>query len=126
MFKVEDTERVEGLSISPVGVVGERGKVCVVHDLTFVVRGVMRVGSQGGRQTQIRISEQVPGCEFGGVLETILKRILGLRAKFRVVARIGTQKVDGKSAFRQVGVDPNGTSRFAYHLGQFLFVYLFL
>lgn len=49
------------------------------------------------------------GCELGRVLEAILKCILQLRAKFGV---------DMQSAFRQVGVEPDGASRFAYIFGQ--------
>ena len=62
------------------------------------------------------------GCELGGILDTILKRVSGLRAERGVVGRILIETMDVKSAVRQVGVGPYGTSRFAYRLGQFLFV----
>lgn len=53
------------------------------------------------------------GLSCVGVLKAILKRILWLRAKFRV---------DVKSALRKVGGNPDDASRFAYRLGPFLFV----
>lgn len=61
----------------------------------------------------------MPGCSLGRILDDVLKRALGLRAKFVVDLRILIQKMDVKSAFRHVGVDPDGASRFAYRLGQF-------
>lgn len=36
----------------------------------------------------------MPECELGGVLDTILKCILGVRAKFGVGARILVQKME--------------------------------
>lgn len=61
----------------------------------------------------------MPGCSLGRILDDVLKRALGLRAKFVVDLRILIQKMDVKSAFRHVGVDPDGASRFAYRLGAF-------
>lgn len=55
-------------------------------------------------------------------MEAILKRVLGLGAKFGVNARILIQKVNVKSTFRQVGVDPDGASRYPYRLGKFIYV----
>lgn len=66
--------------------------------------------------------EQVPRCELGGALDAILKRVLGLRVMFGVGARIFIQTMDVKNAFRRVGVDPDGVSRFAHRLGQIIFV----
>ena len=60
---------------------------------------------------------QVLGCELGGILDVILKRVLGLRAKNAVGARILIQKMDVKSASRQMEVDPDGANRFAYRVG---------
>lgn len=48
--------------------------------------------------------------------------MLGLRANFGVYARILIQKMIGKSAFRQMRLDPDAVSFFAYRLGQFVLV----
>lgn len=113
MFKVKDAERIEGLRISPEGVVEEKEKIRVVHDLTF---DGPRSGAGGEPRRSVNEAtawEQVPGYKFGGLVEVILKHIIGLRAKFGVDARILIQMMDVKSAFRQVGMDPDGASRLA-------------
>ena len=66
--------------------------------------------------------EKIPGGKLGGVFNAGLKRILGLRAKFGVDARILVKNEDPKSAFRQVGFDPDGASAFEYRLGPSEFV----
>ena len=122
VFKVEEAGCIDGIRISPVGVVEEKEKIRVIHDLTF--EGPSK-GCGGKPMRSVNADTdwgQVPGCELGGVLDAILKRVLGLRAKFGVRARILIQKMDVKSAFRQVTVDPDGASCFAYRLGKFVFV----
>lgn len=109
-----DIRRVSGLSIDMSG--GGRGahtdimyfgggccrrgdkNHCVIHDLTF--EGPRRSAGRGTRRSANADTgwEQVPGCELGCVLDAILNCMLGLRAKF------------GVSAFRQVGVNPDGAS----------------
>lgn len=65
----------------------------------------------------------MPEYELGGVLDAILKHISGSRAKFGVGVRILVNKMDDvKSAFRQVGMNPDGASPLACRLGLFLFV----
>ena len=52
----------------------------------------------------------------------VITRILGLRAKYGTQKRILTQKMDVKSAFRQVGVAPDRAAVFAYRLEDLVFV----
>ena len=47
---------------------------------------------------------------------------MGLRVKFGRKKRIPIQRMDVKSAFRQVGVDPAGAVAFKYVQGDHLFV----
>ena len=44
--------------------------------------------------------------DLADVMGQIVKRVLGLRDKFGTGRRILIQRLDVKSAFRQVGVDP--------------------
>ena len=57
---------------------------------------------------------KIPKCELSEAMKNIIKRILGLRAKFGTNRRIIIQKMDAKSAFRQIGVDPAGVAAFGY------------
>lgn len=53
---------------SPEGVVEKRGKVRVIHDLTF--------GREPWRSVNAGTDlEQVAGCKLGGVVDAISKRI---------------------------------------------------
>lgn len=56
----------------------------------------------------------MPRCKLDKALDAILKRILGLRTTLGVSVPILIQKIDVKNAFRQVGVNPDGTGRFWY------------
>ena len=44
----------------------------------------------------------------------VFRRLLGLRDKFGTVRRRLIQKLEVKSAFRQVRVDPAGAANFGY------------
>lgn len=93
-----------------------------IHDLTSEDP---RNDAGGGPRRSVYFGTdrgQVSGCELHGITDVILKRVLGLRAKFRVDERILIQKMDAKSAFREVGVDLDNASRLAFRLGQFLFI----
>ena len=68
--------------------------------------------------------DQIPECHLTDVMLQIVRRILGLRVKFVMGKRVLIQKIDVKSAFRQVGVDPAGAVAFGYVLGDHLFVVL--
>lgn len=119
---VEEAERIEGLGVLPVGVV-EKKQLRIIHDLIF--KGHQR-GAGGGAARSVNAStdwEQVPSCGLDEILNVALKRILELRAKFAVGARILIQTMEVKSVFRQVGVGPDCASCFAYSLRYFLFVH---
>ena len=51
----------------------------------------------------------------------VITRILGLRAKYGTQKRILLQKIDVKSAFRQVGVAPDRAAAFVYSLEHLAF-----
>ena len=55
------------------------------------------------------------------VMKEVLERFLGLRARYPRKT-ILLQKMDVKSAFRQIPVDPAGAPAFAYVVGEFLVV----
>lgn len=119
VFKAEGAERTDGSPISPWEGGREKKEIRVAHGLTF--KGPRR-GDSGTSKTSVNVDmdwEQVRGCELGGVLGAIPKRIIELRANFGVGARILTNKMDLKSAFKLVGVGMGGASRFEYRLGQF-------
>ena len=97
VFPATQAHEVEGLRISPVGVVEEKEKLRVVHDLTFGGQANAREGGGEGRQGSVLVPEgrsvnadtdwqKVPGCQLAGVMMEVITRILGLRAKY------GTQK----------------------------------
>ena len=52
----------------------------------------------------------------------IIRRGLGLRGKFGTGRRILIPKMDVKSAFRQVGVDPAGAANFGYGRRRYFFI----
>lgn len=60
--------------------------------------------------------------ELSRILNMILNRVFGPRTKLGVNAGIFIQKMDVKSTFRQVVVDADGASHFAYRLVQSDFV----
>ncbi|CAM9869003.1 unnamed protein product, partial [Pylaiella littoralis] len=65
--------------------------------------------------------DEIPECEMATVMKEFLVRLIGLRAKFPR-ERILIQKMDVKSAFRQIPVDPAGAPAFAYIVRGFLVV----
>ena len=86
-------QEVEGLRISPVGVVEEREKLQVIDDLTFGGQANVREKRGGGRRGPVTLPEsrlvnadtdwqKVPECQLAGVMMEVIIRILGLRAKY--------------------------------------------
>ena len=65
---------------------------------------------------------KIPKCELSEVMEDIIKRILELRVKFGTNRRILIHKMDGKSAFRQIGVDQAGAAAFGYVVADYVVV----
>ena len=118
VFPKEQADQVPGLRVSPVGVVEEREKIRIIHDMTFEHRD----GHGGGSVNATTDWDEIPACALAGVMREVLQRILGLRAKFGGRARILIQKMDVKNAFRQIPVDPDGAAAFGYVLGRYLFV----
>ena len=58
---------------------------------------------------------KIPKCDLSEVMnDNIIKRILGLRAKYGTKRRTIIQTIDVKSTIRQIGVDPAGTAAFGY------------
>ena len=52
----------------------------------------------------------------------IFKRVLGLRDKFGIRRKILIQKMDVKSSFRRVRVDPAGVANVGHVLGRCSFI----
>ena len=121
VMPVRVARSVRGLRINPVGVVEEKGKKRIVHDSTFSSEPE-QPGGRGRPVNETTDWDQIPECHLAGVMGQIIKRVLGLRNKFGTGKRILIQKMDVKSAFRQVGVDPAGAANFGYVLGGYLFI----
>ena len=60
--------------------------------------------------------------ELAEVMNDIVKRIMGLRAKFGTGTRIPIEKLDAKSTFRQISVDPAGAAAFGYVVADYIVV----
>ena len=120
VMPVRVARSVRGLRINPVGVVEEKGKRRIVHDSTFSSEPELPGG--GGAVNETTYWDQIPECHLAGVMGQIIKRVLGLRDKFGTGKRILIKKMDVKSVFRQVGVDPAGAANFGYVLGGYLFI----
>ena len=118
VFPKEQAGQVPGLRVSPIGVVEEREKIRIIHDMTFEHRD----GEEGGSVNATTDWDEIPACALAGVMHEVLQRVLGLRVKFGDRARILIQKMDVKNAFRQIPVDPDGAAAFGYVLGRYLFV----
>ena len=110
--------QVEGLRVSPVGIVEEREKLRIIHYMTFEDRD----GSGGGSVNSTTDWDEIPTCALAGVMHEVVLMVLGLRVIFGARARILTQNMDVKIAFRQIPVDLDGAGVFGYVLGEFLFI----
>ena len=102
----------------PFGVVEEREKIIIVHDMNFEHRDGQGRGSVNTTTGWKEIAE----CGLAGVMREVLQRILGSKAKFGDRARILIQKMVVKNAFRKIPVDPDGAAAFGCVLGQYLIV----
>ena len=105
VFDAELIREVQGVRVSPLGVVDEP-KFRIIHDLTFTA------GTRSSVNGDTDFS-QAPECLLGHVLTDILKRILYLRQMHGVTAEIMLCRIDVKEALRQVLVDPAGAPVFA-------------
>ena len=85
VFPYEQVEVFRGLRISPVGVVEEKAKHEIVHDITS---GGNREKQERGSVNETTDWSNIPECELAEVMNDIVKRILGLRAKFGTGRRI--------------------------------------
>lgn len=75
VFKIEDTERIQGLRISPVRAVEEEGGICAIYYLALR-RSAAHKEIVPRRSVNADTDwQQVSRCELGGVLDEILKRI---------------------------------------------------
>ena len=132
VFPVTRAKDIVGLRISPLEVVEEEEKLRVIHDLIFCgnkadergrkASGEMKstaIPETGARSVNEDTDwEKVPKCAMAGVMTEISARILGLRANFGTQKRILLQKLDVRSAVRQVGIAPGGAAAFAYRPGK--------
>ena len=75
------------------GVVEEKATRRIVHDMTF---GGSKEKGGGGSVNEATEWGKIPECELSEVMKDIIKRILGLRAKFGTGRRILIQKMDVK------------------------------
>ena len=123
VFPLEQAEAIRGLMISPVGVVEEKAKRRIVHDMTL---GGNRKRGERGSVNETTDWSKIPECALAEVMSDIVKRILGLRAKFGTGGRILTQQMDVKSAIRQIGVDPAGAAAFGYVIAYYIVVDMWL
>ena len=132
VFPAMQAHEVKGLRISPVGVVEEKEKLRVIHGLTFGGQTNAREGwggekdsvpEPGGRSVNSDTNwKKVPECRLAGVIMEVITRFQELRVKYGTQERILLQKMDVKSAFRQVGVAPDRTAAFAYRMEDLVFV----
>ena len=99
-----------GLRISPLSVVLEP-KFRIIHDLTFA-RATGRTSVNGDTDF-----DSAPPSELGHVLREVLLEVVFLRQPHGSSAPILVCRVDVKSAFRQVLVDPAGAPVFGYVFG---------
>ena len=93
--------------------------------MTFGGQANAREGGAGAGKVRFCADidwQQVPECRLAGVMTEVITRILGLRAKYGTQKRILLQKMDVKSAFRQVGDVPDRPAAFAYRLEDLVFV----
>ena len=103
LFKRKVAEKIPGLRVSPVGVVEEKEKLRVIHDLTIPVAEA--TGGEGRPVNATTFFEEIPACGMATVMKEVLERFLGLRARYPR-RTILLQKMDVQSVFRQIPVDP--------------------
>ena len=75
-----------------------------------------------GRGNETTYWHQIQECYLVGVMGQMIKRVLGLRDKFGIGRRVLIQKMDVKSIFRQMAVDPAGAAKVGYVIGGYLFI----
>ena len=111
MMPVRLARTVRGLRINPVGVVDEKGKRRIAHDSAYSGEPEGE-GRRGRPVNETMYWDQIPECHLADVMRQIVRRVLGLRTRFERGRKILIQKMDVKSTFRQVGVDPAEATNF--------------
>lgn len=111
-----DMSHIEGVSISPVGVV-EGKKIRITHNLKNA--GANRCTGDSSKRS---VKADTLGASRVESFRPFSKHVLELRAKFGVSARILIPKTGFKNAFSRVGEDPECSSFFAYRLRSIRFV----
>lgn len=89
----------------------------MVHDLWFSA-GVQEREREEPVNTSTHF-EDVPACEIATVVKELFVHLMGLRTKYPR-ERVLIQKIDVKSAFRYISVDPAGVPAFAFIVKGFL------
>ena len=118
-FKRSSVSDFRGLRVSPLGAVEGR-KLRIIHDLTFS-GDVYR--SSVNNDTDFSAA---PPCELGRVFGGVCRRIMYLRQRNGVVARVMLCRIDVTDAFRQIPVDLLHAAKFSYVLDKYAVVDLFL
>ena len=118
-FKRSSVSDIRGLRVSPVGAVEGR-KLRIIHDLTFAGGGYR---SSVNGDTDFSVA---PPCELGHVFADVCRRILYLRQRHDVIARVMLCRIDVKDTFRQIPVDPLHAAKFGYVFDEYAVMDLFL
>ena len=89
----------------------------------FDIERRLRTGGRGGWPlNETTYWNQIPWCHLEDVILEIGRRIEDLRVKFGTRKRILIHKIEVKSAFRQVEVDPAVAEAHGYVPGDHLFI----
>ena len=118
-FKHSSVSDIHGLHVSPVGAVEGR-KLRIIHDLTFAAHAYR---SSVNDKTDFSVA---PPFELGHVFANVCRRILYLRQRLGVVARVVLCRIDVKDAVRQIPVDPLHDAKFGYAFDEYAVMDLFL
>ena len=119
VFKRSSISDIRGLSVSPLGAV-EGTELRIIHNLTFAGDGFR---SSVNGDTDLSTA---PPYELGHVFGSVCRRILYLRQRHGVVARVMLCRIDVKDAYRQIPVDPLHAAKFGYVSDEYAVVDLFL
>ena len=99
---------------------GKEGKGKKVHDSPLSSTPEQLDGR--GRGNETTYWHQIQECYLVGVMGQMIKRVLGLRDKFGIGRRVLIQKMDVKSIFRQMAVDPAGAAKVGYVMEGYVFI----
>ena len=118
VFKRSSVSDICGVRVSPLGA-AEGRKLCINHDLTFAGHGYR---SSVNDDTDFSAA---PPCELGHVFGDVSRRIMYLRQRHGVVARVMC-RIDVKDAFLQIPVEVLHAAKFGYVFDEHAVVDLFL